>query len=542
MGRFLVNRVGYAAGQPKFVYSLDPLQGARVMSEDATVLLTAGEKNVEMRYEQEMHTAIYRWDVSELRREERYRVSRGDEDDTLRVARDPFREVFRLAMRSYYLQRCGQAIDDRESGVQHAACHLALATTVEEGETRDVSGGWHDAGDYGRYMPTAGVTVGQLLLLLVLVPELVQYCDLGTREAEKSGISDVLAEVRYELDWMLRMQRSDGGVYHKVSTERFPGMIMPEADDGRLWVYSVATPDTAVFAAAMARASRVFQAVDARFASQCLAAADAAWKFLKSHEPMLHPKNGFTGSYLTKSDADERLWAAAELFLSTREQEFQEYLRQQWDAMFSGQAVLVPINWEDVSTMAVLALALEDGVDVALQEKAKQSLIVSAEHLVSRINRHPFGCALLPGEYRWASAKTALAYGVNLAAAHYLTKRPEFLLGAVRQWDYVLGCNPLGRSWVTGTGPDSPQHPHHRYVVASGIMIPGLLVGGPNAQAHQQDGIVPETVGPLAYVDDERAYAVNEPAIDYNAPLVVLAGYLHGVLGQGRENGGNVND
>jgi endoglucanase len=113
-----------------------------------------------------------------------------------------------------------------------------------------------------------------------------------------------------------------------------------------------------------------------------------------------------------------------------------------------------------------------------------------------------------------------------LAAAYTVSGEERYRRGAVAAWDWVLGANWLGRSFVTGIGTVSPQRPHHRYIAATGVMVPGLVVGGPNASAHRQDRVTPAAPGPLAYVDDERAYAVNEYAIDYNAPVVVLAAWL----------------
>jgi endoglucanase len=52
------------------------------------------------------------------------------------------------------------------------------------------------------------------------------------------------------------------------------------------------------------------------------------------------------------------------------------------------------------------------------------------------------------------------------------------------------------------------------------------MVNGPNTQA--QDGIAPKGLGPLSYVDDDRSYATNEYAIDYNASVIGLMGMLMG--------------
>jgi endoglucanase len=90
--------------------------------------------------------------------------------------------------------------------------------------------------------------------------------------------------------------------------------------------------------------------------------------------------------------------------------------------------------------------------------------------------------------------------------------------------DYILGRNATGYCFVTGMGTLSTLHPHHRPSVADGIEepVPGLLAGGPNPGMQDKchyDFTEPET----AYADIDCAYASNEIAINWNAPLVYLA-------------------
>ena len=102
-----------------------------------------------------------------------------------------------------------------------------------------------------------------------------------------NGVPDLLDEMQWELEWMLRMQDSDGGVYHKLtSCNWFFGMPHDEVTP-RL-VNPKSTHDTGFFAAALAASSRVFTALhpDAAVGARYLAAAVAAWEFL-----VLHPGN-----------------------------------------------------------------------------------------------------------------------------------------------------------------------------------------------------------------------------------------------------------
>jgi endoglucanase len=122
-----------------------------------------------------------------------------------------------------------------------------------------------------------------------------------------------------------------------------------------------------------------------------------------------------------------------------------------------------------------------------------------------------------------------LEEGVLLAFAYKRERDPSLLRAAQQQLDFVLGVNPFGLSFVTGVGERAVQHPAHLFGRALGLTIPGLMVGGPNAGA--QDRIAPAGQGILSYVDDDRAYSVNEYAIDYNAALIGLVVTLSAATG-----------
>lgn len=425
------------------------------------------------------------------------------------VNNDVYADVYAKSVRAYFLNRCGVAVDDPVTGVKHAACHLDKAVLdTDHAVSLDVAGGWHDAGDYGRYMSTAAVTVGQMLLLAEHAPDVAKRALSGT---------DLLAEARYELDWMLKMQRDDGAVYHKVTTARFAGFIAPEEDTAQQFVYGIGTSSTGVFAAATARAARLF-ASDRPYAAKLRGAAERAWTWLAAHPNHIVPAVGKTGPYLTGSDRDARLWAAVELFALTGAATYHDAFASRLPATVS------PPSWADVTDLGLLTYAFMPGARAEERQQAKDAIQSLAHERAGQASSHPFGVALNPDEYTWASAKTALAIAMHLLLADRLTPDRTFLPAAVDQLHWVLGRNPLGRSFVTGVGANPPLHPHHRLVAAEGKMIPGMLVGGPNQKA--EDGIAPANLGPRSYVDEQPAYSVNEPAIDYNAPLVFVSGWL----------------
>jgi endoglucanase len=120
-----------------------------------------------------------------------------------------------------------------------------------------------------------------------------------------------------------------------------------------------------------------------------------------------------------------------------------------------------------------------------------------------------------------------------LIQAYKLSGDKKYLKYALTNLDYLLGRNGTGYSYVTGYGSKTPMHPHHRPSVADGVVdpVPGLLVGGPNAG--MQDHVkVPSTVPDEAYIDNDQAYAVNEIAINWNAPFAYLSNAIEALQSQ----------
>ena len=98
--------------------------------------------------------------------------------------------------------------------------------------------GWHDAGDYGRYIVNSGISTGQLLWTWELFGSRIRNVKLNIPESSNST-PDILDEIRWNLDWMLTMQDDDGGVWHKQTSERFADFVMPE--DDKLVSYVIGT-------------------------------------------------------------------------------------------------------------------------------------------------------------------------------------------------------------------------------------------------------------------------------------------------------------
>ncbi len=131
-------------------------------------------------------------------------------------------------MKAYYYLRCGCDLTEEYAGPYvHKACHVGKTVLWEDHDAVvEATGGWHDAGDYGRYITAGACALAHLLYAWRMYPEAFEGKSYDIPESG-NGVPDVLNECRYELEWFLKMQRADGGVHHKLTTARHAAFVMP---------------------------------------------------------------------------------------------------------------------------------------------------------------------------------------------------------------------------------------------------------------------------------------------------------------------------
>ncbi|MBE9126672.1 glycoside hydrolase family 9 protein [Coleofasciculus sp. LEGE 07092] len=544
--KLLINQVGYSPTSPKsaFLINFSNPETRQVELVNAKNKRTVFVANLgEACNDEASQNVIQIIDFTPFNREGRYYLKYGTvESYPFQIGNNIYQDSFVKMLRSYYLQRCGVVVRDSVNGIGHSPCHLndgAIAHTDEvnrAGEVKFARGGWHDAGDFGKYVGPTAVTVGRLLSLYEHYPNLFSDRQLTIPESG-NGRPDLLDEMKIGLDWMLAMQRRDGAVYRKLSGKEWPGMILPNEDIQPRLIYGISTPETAKFAAAMAMAARIYTPHDVLLAKNYLKAAQKSWDFLQSEPAMrvdwVEGDDSGSGKYLAgewdtdealTTDKDDRLWAAAELFITTGDARFEDYLKQQIPSFF-----YTLFEWKDPSSLGMIDYLMQTngkGSD-SLNQQIKEKLLERADTLLPKVAGS--GYRLANDKFIWASNKLTAEEGITLLYAYRITGNPEYFNAAVDQLDYLLGRNPFNLSFVTGVGSNSVQNVHHRVAQAKKIVIPGLMVGGPNTEA--QDGIAPKGLGLLSYIDDAQSYATNEYAIDYNASAIALMGMVMAEVG-----------
>ena len=428
------------------------------------------------------------------------------------------------AMRAFYLWRCGTEVNAVYNGKRyyHAACHtddawLDYVPDINEPNTkRDGTGGWHDAGDYNKYVVNAGVTVGSLFWAWEQFGDKLRGLDLNLPDTAP-GYPDFLKEIKWETDWLLKMQYPDGSgkVSHKISTLTFGGFIMPEQETEKRYFTDYSSAATADFVAMMAMSARYFKPYDPNYAQTCLDAAKKSYGFLTANREnkMANIRAFRTGGYPT-TDQDDRMWAAVELWETTGAP---EYLRA-FERMTMSYEDKIEFYWDwgNVKNLAMFTylLSKREGKRDTLVEDVRRDLLRTADSIVVTRNKDVYG-RCLGDEYRWGSAGTVAREVLTLQIANKVSPNREYVDTALDAINHLFGRNYYGRSFVTGLGYKPPMNPHDRRAGGDRVREPwpGYIIGGGHSATDWQD-----------VQADART---NEIAINWQGALVyALAGFV----------------
>jgi len=443
-----------------------------------------------------------------------------------------YQKPLEAAIKSYYFQRASMPIEEafggvyrRKAGHPDDACLFHPSSGHDQGVLNS-PGGWYDAGDYGKYVVNAALSTGQMLLLLAQFPDIIPDGSLHIPESG-NGVGDLYDELTYELDWLMTMQDNDGGVFHKLTALTFSGFIMPEDYNLPRYIIGKGTAATLDFAAVMAQASGVYKNVNRAWSEQALRAAQKAWQWaiVNDDVPFANPPDVNTGEYGDDDFSDDFYWAAAELYLSTREQKYLDYLTSHPEYY-----VHQPTNsWKFFVRNNGFHSLLEnsDIMDTEFKNMLRKQHIRLADSILEVVAQNPYRIAL--NHFEWGSNSDILNQAVILCMAHRLTGDQKYLVGAEQINDYIFGKNATGFCFLTGFGSREVMFPHHRPSGADSVdaPIPGFVVGGPNKEKQDADQVIYLSEFPAkSYSDVEASYASNEVCLNWNAPAIYVMGYL----------------
>ena len=456
----------------------------------------------------------------------------------------PYRELTRKALRAFYYQRASMAIEEpyaegyaRPAGHpdDQVLVHASAATQSRPAGTIISSpGGWYDAGDYNKYIVNSGYTMGVWLMAYEMNKAYFDTLSLNIPESE-SAMPDMLEEAMYNIRWMLTMQDEDGGVYHKLTTPNFEKFIRPDQCRQQRYVVLKTTAASLDFAATMALAARVYAPYDSTFCARATQAAKRAYAWALEHPTVYYDQPAMneqmkqlgeveitTGAYDDTCVVDEFYWAATELYLLTKEDQYKSQITKYQSQI----TAFTPAVWGNVAELAMIELQDTAAILAYLQPYIDEAETVS-------VHRSPYGNR--EDEFFWGCNSEGCCWrGIECLYAYRWTGKEVYRTNAQRCLNYILGQNSTGYCYVTGFGSRPTSHPHHRlsYSHPKGTH-PGFLAGGPNRmrQDAETDGVkYPKNVSAdESYLDEQPSYASNEVTINWNVTLFALTAGLDAV-------------
>lgn len=507
-----VNQIGYSPKNQKFAFvdSEEITENYFELCDEKGNKVFSGELG-KVVFDDVSKQKIRIADFSEFEKKGNYFIKVGTQKSyKFSIANKIYDDCYTKILTYFTYSRCGQEVKAGEWS--HPACHTSSALIYGTNTKKNVLGGWHDAGDYGRYVVAGTKAVMDLIFAY---------------ESTKDSYSafDILNEIRFELDWLLQMQREDGAVFHKISCYNFCKFIFPDKEKEEIVLSPISTAATADFAGCLSFCSKFFEKSDKDYSKKLLDAAIKAQDYLYSNKDELYtnPPEITTGGYGDHNVADERYFALCGLYSATGNK---KYLT---DAIKLREKDLTEFYfWGCVTAYGTeILLKYSDlSKDKEIRDELEKAILNRAEKIYSIVVKASFRTSML--KVHWGSNGFVCDEAHLLLLAYEISKEKKYYDAALSQLDYILGCNPFNLCYVSCVGTDCIKKPHHRPSGAAKKVMPGMLSGGPSEGL--QDEIAKEKLEgrpPLScFIDDERSFSTNEVAIYWNSALVLLVARL----------------
>jgi len=574
-GRIHVDQFGYQPGEAKVAVISDPHKGYnsgdRYQPGPEMTVCKLPDRRVVYRgapkpwkggaVHEDSGDAGWWFDFSEVRDPGEYYVHDSANDrrsPIFRIASDVYKDVLRAAVRTFYYQRLSYELkapfaeepwflpaykdEDKKARVVWAK--------DDPNTERDLSGGWMDAGDTNKYPPFNGDALSSLLYAYTANPG--AFGDNYGIPESGNGLPDLLDEVKYQLDWLVKMQDADGGVFIKMGSLRDQ-----RAGKGRYYGPKD-TGATITFALNTAHAARVFGKFAAwkQFAEGLKLRSERAWRYYKAHPRTTKLDTGeITAGIANRSEEDQdRLEAIAGLHLHALTG------KAEYEQAFVGKAgALQQLSWgiwapygTGIGEAATEYLA---GTGSAATRKRIQDALngsVGSDRFAPPVEADLYRAWMNPEAYHWGSntVRASFGFGALIVAEHAQTTPAERSRLRQRARDMLHsfhGVNPLSVVYLTnmerhGAELSVKRIWHERFNYDTRFAAdppPGYVAGGANQSFGGSNG---NRKGDVAWVKSQpraKAYAdFNEPwpmnsweitenAIYYQAAYIrLLAGVM----------------
>lgn len=336
-------------------------------------------------------------------------------------------DLLTFACKKYYVNRCGTGLSEGFAGSSaHAACHTGSAHLQEDPATElDVTGGWHMDADADRDAGLGSRIAEELLIAYELNGD--AFTDDSGIPESGNGIPDILDEIRYEADWLLKMQDAKtGGEY---------GAALTEGDEGSdvfarpVVVTPVSMEATISFSAMMARFSYLYQQYDPEYATTCLRAADRAFSCYQNNQK----DGGNTAAFK----------AAAQLYRATGNESYARVL----DSFFTEKDFFDSFTEdENVFLGAVTYISTSQSVDMERCSVIMKALMKRAEDIARASEQEIFRVTDPDAGGEFAGILDDMRC---LSVTNHIIYNHEYTTIIENHAHFMLGMNPEAVNYLT---------------------------------------------------------------------------------------------
>jgi len=462
----------------------------------------------------------YKINITDFKQEGKYHLHINNKKvETFEINKNNYTEVRDSVLAFFKSQRCGYT-----SPSNHDVCHIADATEIfdEKGNklniSADLTGGWHDAGDYIKFINTTAFTTYMLLFSYEYNPEVFG------KDANNNNIPDVLEEAKIGLDWLLKCYLGDGKLVNIVQNlqDHDQGWRLPESDKlkfNRPAYLSMGKNTIGMYSATLALAYRIWKkAINyPEFENKLLNTAREVFSY---YDKVPDLDDNPTKMYIDSKFSGKLGLGAIELYLSTNDNNYltiAKHLAEKTDADYWW-------SWGDVSSLLFYKIYPFDNKHITKLE-------ANLRHFTNYFKKNLFNNGT---DYSWGTTHAMLGVCLNNILYKTLTNNNLYDTISTAQLNYILGVNNWGMSFIQGFGKTYPKNLHSQIAFFNDGKLYGAVTAGPVPRAHyltykikyeKEDYLKDFHHEKAIYVDDRFDYLTNEPTIVTNATAYFVFGY-----------------
>ncbi len=459
----------------------------------------------------------YQIDFTELNQNGKYFLEIDDQKSFPFLINDSLYNSIRDSLSFFFkVQRCGST-----NPILHQPCHLSDATKVigySDSSAIDLTGGWHDAGDYIKFLKTTAYATYLMIFSYEYDKDKFGY------DLDRNGVPDILEEAKVGLDWLLRCNFEKYKLVSQVQDEKDHkvGFRLPENDSlqfDRPAFVSIGKNTIGVYSAALSIAARIWKDkfYDYDFSSKCLNAAENIYS-IRNEVPDIDTT--YSKVYLEKSFKGKLALGAIELYITTRKDKYFS------DAVDYAKNAESDFWWSfgDFNSLADYKIA-------QFKPEFSDYIYKNLIHSKAKMDSMIFNEGLA---YSWGTTNSFLGISLQTILYKKLTGSTEFDSLSTFQRDYILGRNPWGISFIYNIGSKFPKHLHSQISFFNKGYLPGALSAGPSPTSLLNNYKITRNnfefndfnSKTVCYYDDPNDYITNEPTITGNATALFVFGSL----------------